>query len=315
MATTANVESYVKGCEVVQVREFRASLELIWKAWTDPNQIAHWWGPNGFTTTTHEMDVRPGGIWRFVMHGWGQDYPNKIEYDEVVPCKLLAYRHGDFEKEHFKVTVRFEDLGASVRVTLRSVFPSEEAVENVVKNHNALEGGKQTLGRLDEYLVRMHAATLPPGMQGERELVLSREFKAPRKLVFETWAKPEHIARWFGPHPYFIKVLSMDFRTGGRYRFMMCDPDGKDLHSFGGEYREIVAPERIVMTDSFEAPGSPVMVWTVIFAEAGGKTKLTVHVMFESVSVRDEYMRMGMKEGLTQCLDQIEGVISSINAH
>lgn len=145
-----------------------------------------------------------------------------------------------------------------------------------------------------------------------REMVVTREFTAPRKLVFETWAKPEHIAKWFGPVPYFIKVLAMDFRPGGRYRFMMCDPEGKDLHAFGGEYREIVAPERIVMTDAFEAPGSPVMVWTVTFTENAGKTTLTVHVLFETEAVRDEYLKMGMKEGLSQTLDQIEGVLASM---
>ncbi len=104
----------------------------------------------------------------------------------------------------------------------------------------------------------------------------------------------------------------MDFRPGGRYRFMMCDPSGKDLHPFGGEYKEIVAPERIVMTDAFEEPGSPVMVWTVIFAEADSKTTLTVHVVFESAAVREEYLKMGMSEGLTQCIEQIEDVLKSL---
>jgi uncharacterized protein YndB with AHSA1/START domain len=148
--------------------------------------------------------------------------------------------------------------------------------------------------------------------EASSELVISRVFNAPRKLVFETWAKPEHIARWFGPSPWFIKVLSMDFRPGGRYRFMMCDPQGKDTQAFGGEYREIVAPERIVMTDAFEAPGSPVMVWTVTFSETAGRTTLTVKVVFDSPAVRDEYLKMGMKEGLTQAIDQIESVLKSL---
>ena len=147
---------------------------------------------------------------------------------------------------------------------------------------------------------------------GGRELVVTRVFNAPRTLVFETWAKAEHVARWFGPLPYFIKVVSMDFRPGGRYRFMMCGPDGKDLHPFGGEYREIVAPERIVMTDAFEEPGSPVMLWTVTFAESAGKTALKVHVLFESPEVRDQYLKMGMREGLTQCVDQIDDVLRSL---
>jgi uncharacterized protein YndB with AHSA1/START domain len=296
----------------VQSRVFRAPRELVWKVWTDPQHVAHWWGPNGFTITNHEMDVRPGGSWRFMMHGWGQDYPNKIDYDEVIPHERLAYRHGDFEKEHFKVVVLFEEQGGSTKVTMRSLFPSEEALAYVVKNHNALEGGQQTLGRLDEYLGRMQSSDVSANPNEGAELVVCRTFKAPRKLVFETWSKAEHIARWFGPQPYFVKVLAMDFRPGGRWRFMMCDPDGNDTQAFGGEYREILAPERIVMTDAFEAPGSPVMVWTVTFEETAGKTALTVHVHFDTAAIRDEYLKMGMEEGLTQCVEQIEGVLASM---
>lgn len=308
MAAIPTVESYVQGCEIVQSRVFQAPRGLVWKAWTDPQHIARWWGPDGFTTTTHEIDLRPGGTWRFVMHGWGQDFPNRIDYDEVVEHERLAYRHGDGEKEHFKVVVRFEDHAGGTKVTMRSLFPSEAAVEFVVKNRNALEGGQQTLARFDA-----HLATLAAAGEKRAELVVSRTFNAPRKLVFETWAKPEHIARWFGPHPYFVKVLAMDFRPGGRWRFMMCDPEGKDLHPFGGEYREIVPHERIVMTDAFEEPGSPVMLWTVSFTEETGKTNLSVHVHFDSEAIRDEYLKMGMKEGLTQCVEQIEGVLASLS--
>lgn len=71
--------------EIVISRLIHAPRELVFKVWTDPKHVAHWWGPNGFTNTIHEMDVRPGGVWRFIMHGPdGVDYPNKIVYKEVV---------------------------------------------------------------------------------------------------------------------------------------------------------------------------------------------------------------------------------------
>ncbi len=308
-----NFETIVRGREILQSRVFNAPRALVWRAWTEPDHVARWWGPDGFSTTNHEMDVRPGGTWRFIMHGWGRDYPNRIDYDEVVPLERLAYRHGDGETEHFKVTVLFEDLDGATRVTMRSLFPTEEAVEYVVRNHNALEGGRQTLARLDGYLAQMRPPAGPQDSDEGRELIVTRTFSAPRALVFETWAKPEHIARWFGPLPYFIKVLEMNFRPGGRYRFMMCNPDGSDLHPFGGEYREIVEPERIVMTDAFENPGSSVMLWTVTFAESAGRTTLTVHVRFESAAVRAEYIKMGMQEGLTQAIDQIDAVLTSLS--
>ncbi len=80
--------------EIVFKRVFNAPRELVFRAWTDPKHVKNWWGPNGFTNTIHEMDVRPGGIWRFIMHGTdGVDYPNKMIYDEVVEPERLVCRH------------------------------------------------------------------------------------------------------------------------------------------------------------------------------------------------------------------------------
>ena len=81
--------------EIIMTRAFAAPRELVWKAWTNPKHIKAWWGPNGFTTTNLEVDVRPGGVWRFIMHGPdGTDYPNKIVYAEIVMPERLVYDHG-----------------------------------------------------------------------------------------------------------------------------------------------------------------------------------------------------------------------------
>ena len=80
--------------EIVATRLFDAPRDLVFMMWTDPNHIAQWWGPRGFTTTTLEMDLRPGGIWRFIMHGPdGRDYPNRVIYLEIVPLERLVYKH------------------------------------------------------------------------------------------------------------------------------------------------------------------------------------------------------------------------------
>ena len=77
--------------EILLTRIFDAPRELVFNAWTDPKQIVQWWGPRGFTTTTYEMDVKPGGVWRFVMHGPdGRDYENRITFDEVVRPEDVA---------------------------------------------------------------------------------------------------------------------------------------------------------------------------------------------------------------------------------
>src|SRR5688500_17035285 len=97
--------------EIVVTREFDAPRELVWEAWTQPQHVAQWWGPRGFTNTIHEMAVKPGGVWRLTMHGPdGTDYPNKIVFTEVVKPARLVYEHSDDNPEantHFNVTVTF----------------------------------------------------------------------------------------------------------------------------------------------------------------------------------------------------------------
>jgi uncharacterized protein YndB with AHSA1/START domain len=141
---------------LVTTRVFDAPRELVFAAWSDPNHLAQWWGPNGFTTTTHTFDKRPGGVWRFVMHGPdGRDYQNRITYDEIVKPERLVYHHGgadDVEPVQFHVTVTFEDVGGKTKLTMRAVFPSAAERDRVVKDYGAAEGAKQTLARLAEYL-------------------------------------------------------------------------------------------------------------------------------------------------------------------
>lgn len=145
--------------EIVQQRVFEAPREMVFDAFTRLEHIGHWWGPNGFTTTTDEMDVRPGGVWRFTMHGPdGTDYPNKIVYHEVVRPERLAYAHGDGDgPAWFEVTVTFEEQDGKTTLTMRSVFPSAEIRDALVKKANAIEGGRQTLARLAAYLQTMPA--------------------------------------------------------------------------------------------------------------------------------------------------------------
>lgn len=139
--------------EITGTRVFDAPRELVWKAWTDPQHVAHWFGPNGFTTTTSEMDVRPGGYWRFVMHGPdGTDYPNEIHYLEVVKPERLVYEHGPVPKFH--VTVTFEEHDGKTTLTMRSLFESAGIRDQVVEERGAIEGMHQTLGRLADYLAK-----------------------------------------------------------------------------------------------------------------------------------------------------------------
>ncbi|HEX7045206.1 MAG TPA: SRPBCC family protein [Burkholderiales bacterium] len=144
--------------ELAISRLLDAPRELVWSVWTDPKHIGEWWGPNGFRTTTEVMDLRPGGQWRFVMHGPdGRDYRNRIVYLEVVRPERLVYEHdgedGD-EPVNFHVTVTFAEEAGRTRLTMRMVFPSPDARTHVVETYGAADGLTQTVGRLEEYLRR-----------------------------------------------------------------------------------------------------------------------------------------------------------------
>jgi len=119
--------------------------------WTDPKHIVQWWGPAGFSNTVEVMDVRPGGIWRHVMHGPdGRNFPNESVYVEVVKDERLVYDHAS--EPHFRATATFADEAGKTRVTLRMVFRSADSRDRVVKAVNAIEGANQTLARLADHL-------------------------------------------------------------------------------------------------------------------------------------------------------------------
>lgn len=144
----------MKDREIKITREFDFPRELVFGAYTDPDKIGQWWGPNGFTTTTHSMDFSVGGKWEYTMHGPdGTDYPNWVLYKEIISPEQIVYDHGGEigEPAHFKTTLLFEDLGGRTRLTLRMVFPTKEARDKTVE-FGAIEGGNQTLNRLEKFL-------------------------------------------------------------------------------------------------------------------------------------------------------------------
>ena len=145
--------------EIVIKRTLDAPRELVFAVWTDPKHLPHWYGPNGFTTTIHEMNVTPGGVWRLTMRGPdGRDYHNTLVFSEVVKPERLVYRHvvePGTEPATHQTTVTFVDRGGRTDLTLRMVFDSNEARDDVIKTYHALEGGKQTVGRLAEYLATL----------------------------------------------------------------------------------------------------------------------------------------------------------------
>jgi uncharacterized protein YndB with AHSA1/START domain len=142
--------------EIVLTRVLNAPRELVFEAYTDPKHVANWWGPRGVTITVYDMDVRPGGVWRFMMHTPdGGNYLERIEYLEVVKPERLVFLHGGEEDGAitgpFHVTVTFTERGAQTEVMSRLAFDTAEQRDDTV-NFGAIELGQQTFDRLSEYL-------------------------------------------------------------------------------------------------------------------------------------------------------------------
>ncbi len=303
--------------EIVATRVFAAPRELVFELWTDPQHIARWWGPDGFTTTIHEMDVRPGGVWRFVMHGPdARDYQNKIVYVEIAKPERIVYDH--VSGPPFRVTVTFTEQGDKTELTVRMLFESAGQREAVIKEFGAIEGLNQTLGRLEQQLAEVAAkarSAAPFTMPSDRELVITRVFDAPRDLVFKAWTEPQRLMQWWGPKGFTTPYCTVDLRLGGIFHYCMRSPEGRDVWG-RGVYREISKPERIVYADAFaDEKGNPVppahygmspghpseTLVTVTFTEHGGKTKVTLHhAVPESVPERS-----GIQQGWTEMLDRL----------
>ena len=277
--------------EIVLTRVLHAPRELVWQAWTDPKHVVNWWGPRGFTTTIKKMDFRVGGAWEHVMHGPdGANYPNKSIFKEIVPLERIAYSHGGGREEgpgaSFTATWTFETVeGGKTRLTGRLVFPSAEARDFVVKEFGAIEGGKQTLERASEYVASLQS----------RPFIISREFNAPRDLVWRAWTERAQFEQWFGPKGINISVKQFDLRPGGMTHYSMATPDGKLVWG-KAVYREVVPPTKLVWINAFSDKDAgftrhpfttdrwPLqMLTTVTFAETAGKTTVTVNwVPYES---------------------------------
>lgn len=141
--------------EIVASRVIEGPQRLVFEAYSDPRHLAHWFGPNGFTTTTHSFEFGPGGVWDFTMHGPdGTNYPNRIEWLEITPPERIVFLHGESrdDPEMFTSTVTIVEQGDLSEVTLHSVFKTKAQRDRVVEKYQAIEGAEQTLGRLAAYV-------------------------------------------------------------------------------------------------------------------------------------------------------------------
>ncbi len=306
--------------EIKITRLYKAPLTAVWNAWTDPEEAAQWWGPRGFTITTHSKELRAGGIWHYTMHGpHGTDYPNKTLYHDVIPFEKLVYDHGgnDEQAPLFRVTVLFSEKDGATEMDMTMALPSAQALaatQKIIKD----AGGNATWDRLAEYLEKT--------INGKEAFVINRSFAVPVDVLFDMWTNPDHMKQWMAPKGFQMELMVGDIREGGRTFYRMW---GSGIEMFGrSQFLEIVKPALIVYTQQFcdknenisRHPLAPIWPETMhtrieFTPEDKGHTRLTITWEPHSGVTADELAafikeRGGMTRGWTGSLDKLEDYCS-----
>jgi uncharacterized protein YndB with AHSA1/START domain len=302
-------------------RSYDAPAKTVWDAWTDPVQAAQWWGPRGFTITTHSKDFRAGGQWVYTMHGPdGTDYPNIATYLEIENHSRLVYDHGaqPGKPPLFRVTVDFTENNGKTLMKMQMALPTPEAAEETRKFIKKA-GGEATWDRLAEYLGSKTS--------GQERFVINRSFEAPIQTLFQMWTDPAHFQEWLPPTGFTMKILEGQIQPGGSAFYAMTD--GKDVTMYGRtHYLEIKKPSHLIYTQQFCNPDGTVsrhpfaptwpetMKTTVVFtAESAEQTRITVMWEPYGAVIAEELRtfvqaRSGMTQGWTGSFDKLESYLT-----
>jgi len=283
--------------ELTITRVLNAPIELVWKVWTDPDHIKNWWGPNGFTNTIFGMDLKPGGVWEFIMHGPdGKDYKNKSIFKEIIKHKQIVYEHISGPK--FQATVKFTSQGKKTLLEWQMLFDTAEEREKTVKTFKADVGLKQNIFKLEGYL---------RSVSSEKEMTLTRVINAPRQIVFNAWTDPQQLQKWWGPKGFTNPVCKADAIPGGEILIHMQAPD-KTIYPMDGEFHEIVEPEKLVFTTAaLDKNGNRLfeVLNTVTFSDENAKTKLSLHAAVSNITEEGKPYIEGMNDGWSESIDRL----------
>jgi uncharacterized protein YndB with AHSA1/START domain len=311
-----------KSNEIKITRIYDAPVKTVWDAWTDPKQAAHWWGPRGFTITTHSKDLKPGGIWHYTMHGPdGVDYPNKTKYLEVEKYSRLVYDHGgnDERAPLFRVSVLFTEVKGKTKMDMSMALPTPEAAEETRKFIKKA-GGDSTWDRLAEYLE--HESS------GKEKFVINRTFDVPLNVMYEVWTDPKHFSQWLPPVGFNMQFIKADIKPGGSSFYVMTGEGGAKMYG-KAQYLQMEKPHRLVYTQQFAdekgnvarhpmAPTWPeTMLTTVTLSEEGpDRTRVTIEWEVHGAATPQEHetfktAKAGMTQGWTGSFDKLESYLAN----
>ena len=282
-------------------RVLDAPPEAVFKAIADPEIIANWWGPFGFSNVIEEFDFTHGGNWRHDMIGPdGAVYANHNVFEEISPERVVI-RHLATVHE-FVLEILLDAVGDQTRITWNQTFMSAEEYEKC--EAYIPRCNEEVLDRLE-----MELAVIAPG---ELDLVLRRIIDAPAAKVYQCWTDPAMIVKWFTPPPYQTIFAELDVRPGGKSFIIMQAPDGTEIPN-PGVYLEVAPNQRLVITDAYteawKPSAKPFCTLDLHFEDLGGKTKYTAIVRHWTKEDAESHREMGFHTGWGIATDQLEALI------
>lgn len=311
MSTPKKTES-VADREIIVTRLIDAPVARVWRAWTNNDEIVKWWGPYGFSDETTAREFTPGGHWKHTMIGPdGTRFSNFTTYKEIEKEKRILLVNGGSKEDEAKglgmrSEITFKSIGDKTEITMRSTLSTAAMRERVVKEFKAIEGGHQTLSRLNAFVTG--------------QFVIFRLVDAPRERVWRAWTDPKEMGAWFGPKGSETTYSDLDFRVGGSYHYAM-KTGGVELWGLIF-YKEIKKPETMVYVQQFSdkdrglgihpmAPTWPKkMLTTVSFQDFGTKTLISLYwealdpTEAEAKTFRDSMA--GMSQGWGGSFDRLD---------
>jgi uncharacterized protein YndB with AHSA1/START domain len=303
--------------DIVMTRLFNAPRRLVFDAWTRPELLRRWYGARGWSLPVCEIDLRPGGTYRYVMRGPdGVEVTLRGTYRDVDPPEMLVsteafegfLEEGWRPEDETVSTMLLTEQDGQTTWTLTTTYRSREMRDAAYELKQAWEGMSQSFDRLDDVL-------------RARDLVATREFDEPVERLWQAWSDAEDVKRWWGPIGFTVPIARMDFREGGTTLVSMYSPDGHELYNTW-TYQRIEPLKRIEFVLRFaNAQGEAVepaslglppdlaseVPHIVAFESLGSRTRLTVT---EQGYTSEQTLEIS-RQGLEQCLDKMEQLVGA----
>lgn len=304
--------------ELVSTRVFPWSPETVFAAWESADEVARWWGPNGFSNHFTEFGLESGARWTLTMRSAdGVEYPNKWTVDEVEPARRLTMSH--LSEPRFRTKSTFEEVPDGTRLTFRMMFETSEILVTMIGN-GVPAFNEQLFDRLNARLAELEAGAGGPGsalVDQARELVITRVLDAPRDRVFAAWTEAETLKKWWGGAGIVTPTCVMDLRAGGRFFTDMRNAETGERYPMDGVYLEVSAPDRLVFSDAFRAgwlPNADAFIGAAIctFEDVGGgRTRFTARAMHRTPEDCRKHRDMGFYKGWGATMDRLGACLAN----